>query len=135
MGYTNEFLYNEPILITGRVGTLGMVQRINIPCWASDNTLIIKSKYYEYVFQILKNINYENLNRGSTQPLITQNDLKNIQILLPSLDILEKFENNISILMKLYDKKILENKHLTNLKNYLLPKLMNGEIDVENIEL
>ena len=28
-----------------------------------------------------------------------------------------------------------ENMLLTNLKNYLLPKLMNGEIDVEKIEL
>lgn len=135
MGYTNKILYSEPILIIGRVGTLGIVQRINSPCWASDNTLVIKSNYYEYVFQILKNINYENLNRGSTQPLITQNDLKNIQILLPDLSTLEQFENNVDSLMKLYNKNILENNFLNKLKNYLLPKLMNGEIDVENIEL
>ena len=135
MGYTNKTLFNEPILIIGRVGTLGIVQRIITPCWASDNTLVIKSKYYEYIFQILKNINYENLNRGSTQPLITQNDLKNIQILLPNLNILEEFEKRISSLMKLYNKNVLENNKLSNLKNYLLPKLMNGEIDVEKVEL
>lgn len=135
MGYTNKILYSEPILIIGRVGTLGIVQRINSSCWASDNTLVIKSKYYEYIFQILKNINYENLNRGSTQPLITQNDLKNIQIILPDLNTLKQFENNVDSLMKLYNKNILENNFLNKLKNYLLPKLMNGEIDVENIEL
>ena len=135
MGYTNKILYNESILIIGRVGTLGIVQRINAPCWASDNTLIIRSEFYEYTFQILRNINYENLNRGSTQPLITQNDLKNIQILLPDLSILKQFENNVGSLMKLYNKNILENNFLNKLKNCLLPRLMNGEIDVENIEL
>lgn len=135
MGYTNKILYNEPILVIGRVGTLGTVQRINTPCWTSDNTLIIRSEFYEYIFQILRNINYENLNRGSTQPLITQNDLKNIQILLPDLSILKQFENNVGYLMKLYNKNILENNFLNKLKNCLLPKLMNGEIDIEKIEL
>ena len=135
MGYTNKILYNEPILIIGRVGTLGIIQRISTPCWASDNTLVIKSKYYEYVFQVLKNINYENLNRGSTQPLITQNDLKDFKALLPDLNTLKQFEDIISSLMKLHHKNILENNFLIYLKNYLLPKLMNGEIDVEKIEL
>ena len=37
--------------------------------------------------------------------------------------------------MKLYNKNILENNFLNKLKNCLLPKLMNGEIDIEKIEL
>ncbi|MED4853724.1 restriction endonuclease subunit S, partial [Caldifermentibacillus hisashii] len=77
MGYTNEFNYNEPVLVIGRVGTHGIVQRFNTKIWASDNTLVIKSKYYEYVNQILNIIDYKALNRGSTQPLITQSDIKN----------------------------------------------------------
>ena len=72
MGYTNQYLFKEKILITGRVGTHGIIQRFDSKCWPSDNTLIIKSKWYEYVYQILKTINYTKLNRGSTQPLITQ---------------------------------------------------------------
>ena len=70
MGYTNTALYKEPILITGRVGTHGVVQRFQVPCWPSDNTLVIKSDFYEYTYQILQRIDYKNMNRGSTQPLI-----------------------------------------------------------------
>ena len=50
MGFTNAILYNEPILVTGRVGTHGVVQRFQSPCWTSDNTLVIKSDFYEYTF-------------------------------------------------------------------------------------
>ena len=135
MGYTNEILYNEPILVIGRVGTLGIIQKLNIPCWTSDNTLVLKTKYYEYIFQILNGIDYQKLNRGSTQPLITQNDLKNIKILFPTLDILTKFEEKISSLMKLNETYKKEINFLNRLKNLLLPKLMNGEINVENIKL
>jgi type I restriction enzyme S subunit len=43
MGFTNAILYDEKILITGRVGTHGVIQRYSRPCWASDNTLVIIS--------------------------------------------------------------------------------------------
>jgi len=42
MGFVPEPLTTEPILLTGRVGTLGSVFRISTPCWPSDNTLIIR---------------------------------------------------------------------------------------------
>ena len=42
MGFVPEPLVTEPILLTGRVGTLGSVFRITEPCWPSDNTLILK---------------------------------------------------------------------------------------------
>ena len=61
-------------------------------CHPSDNTLVIKSTYYEYVFQILKRINYDAYNTGSTQPLITQKAISNIEIPLPPSNELDKFE-------------------------------------------
>ncbi len=105
MGYTNSLLYSNRILITGRVGTHGVVQRFNEPCWPSDNTLVILSKYYEYCYQILKTINYTAMNRGSTQPLITQTDLKNTEIVVPTNKILTDYEKDIRALMNLYEKK------------------------------
>lgn len=56
MGFVKEILYNERILIIGRVGTHGIIQRFNSPCWPSDNTLVITSDYYEFTNQILKKL-------------------------------------------------------------------------------
>ena len=135
MAYTNDYNCNEKVLIAGRVGTHGVIQRYNIPIWASDNTLIIKSKFYEFIYQVLKNIDWNSMNRGSTQPLITQSDLKNINIHIPNQKLLNDFESTAHLLMFQYDKLNIENQLLINLRNYLLPKLMSGEIDVSKIDI
>lgn len=135
IGYTCDANQTGRILITGRVGTHGVIQRFNSPCWASDNTLVIASKYYEYVYQILKRIDYASMNRGSTQPLITQVDMNKVSVLLPDVDILNEFESLAGTLMSQYETNILENNHLANIRDTLLPKLMSGELDVSNIDI
>ena len=130
MGYVKEALYTEPIIVIGRVGTHGIVQRINTPSWPSDNTLVIRSRYYEYVFQCLKRIDYNSLNIGSTQPLITQTQIKNQEILIPEKRILAAFE---SLLSRLYNEVEFNSNEITNLssiRDSLLPKLMSGRIRV-----
>lgn len=135
IGYTNAVLYEEPILVIGRVGTHGIVQRFQTPCWTSDNTLVIKSNFYEFVYQILQRIDYANMNRGSTQPLITQTDLKNVSIALPPNPIIREFEKMASTLMSIYDANHKENEQLAALRDSLIPKLMSGEIDVSGVAL
>lgn len=135
MGYTTDILCEKKILITGRVGTHGVIQRYNEPCWVSDNAFIITSRYYEYCFQILRSVNYRNLNRGSTQPLITQTDLKKLDVILPSEKILLNFEELVGSLMRVCDKNYFENKKLGELRDALLPRLMSGEIDVSKVEV
>lgn len=135
MGYVEEYNFNEPILVIGRVGTHGVIQRFNSKVWASDNTLVIKSNYYEYTNQILSRIDYNSLNRGSTQPLITQTDIKNQKIIIPKKGKLNEFEELVSSLYNLVNNNLIEIESLTNLRNILLPKLMSGEIDLSNLEL
>lgn len=135
MGFTNAVLYNEPILVTGRVGTHGVAQRFQSPCWTSDNTLVIKSEFYEYAFQALQRVDYVNMNRGSTQPLITQTDLKNVSIVIPTEAILLEYEKIAGTLMAMYESNRKENERLAVLRDTLLPRLMNCEIDVSNIEI
>ena len=134
MGYTNSVLFNEDILVTGRVGTHGIVQRFNYPCWPSDNTLVLKSDYYEYCYQILCTIDYASLNRGSTQPLITQTDIKNQIILIPPYSVLSDFEKYASTLMKAKENNQRSSRRLAELRDTLLPKLMSGEIKVNKYE-
>ena len=130
MGYTNDFLYNERILVIGRVGTHGVVQRFKSKVWTSDNTFVIKSETYEYINQILKSIDYSSLNRGSTQPLITQTDIKNVLIVYPKYELLNKFEDITSELLNRVEFNLENNIILSNLRDSLLPKLMSGEIKV-----
>lgn len=106
MNYINAFNFDEKILITGRVGTHGVIQRFFSKCWASDNTLVIKSKYYEFAYHFLKSVDWDLLNRGSTQPLVTQTDIKNLEIYIPNSHELNEFETTAEQLME-HQKLIL----------------------------
>ena len=130
MAYTDEALIDEKILITGRVGTHGVIQRFNTPCWPSDNTLVIKSRRYEFVYQILNSVDYKSMNRGSTQPLITQTDLKNVIIIIPPDEVSDDFENITADIMNNWYENNNQNKNLILMRDTLLPKLMSGEIRV-----
>ena len=135
MGFTSEANHTDKILVTGRVGTHGVVQRLNTPCWTSDNTLVITSPYYEFTNQILHRIDYSSMNRGSTQPLITQGDMKKVVVLVPDENTLAKFEEFAGSLMVKWEANNKENVKLASLRDTLLPKLMSGELDVSNIEI
>ena len=134
IGFTSKSNNIDRILVTGRVGTHGIIQRLNTPCWASDNTLVIKSSYYEFTNQILNRIDFSTMNRGSTQPLITQGDIKKIVILVPDENTLKKFEEFAGSLMGQWERNNNENIKLISLRDILLPKLISGEIDVSNID-
>lgn len=124
MGFTTEANHTDKILVTGRVGTHGVVQRFNSPCWTSDNTLVITSNFYEYTYQILQRIDYHSMNRGSTQPLITQGDINKVEILIPDQKVLKRFETLAGQLMVRYEENLLENSKLAELRDFLLIKLM-----------
>src|SRR5690625_7061812 len=62
MGYTNSYLYDESIIIIGRVGTHGVIQRFNRQSWPSDNTFVLRSDYEEFMYQVLKDRKSTRLN-------------------------------------------------------------------------
>lgn len=135
IGFTNKYLYNEPLLYTGRVGTLGKVFMINSAkkVWLSDNTLIIKpSSIFYFMYFVLKTSSLENLDVGSTQPLIRQSDLGEIEILLADDLLLEKFDITAKKIFDKIDKNLEQIQTLENMRDILIPKLLNGEIKINN---
>lgn len=135
MGFTSAPNQTNKILVTGRVGTHGVIQRFNTPCWTSDNTLVITSPYYEFTNQVLHRIDYSSINRGSTQPLITQGDMKKVVVLIPDKKTLAKFEEFAGSLMAKWEANNNEIIKLSSLRDTLLPKLMSSELDVSEIDL
>lgn len=134
MGFTSKPNHKDKILVIGRVGTHGVVQRFNIPCWTSDNTLVVTSSFYEFTNQILHRIDYSAINRGSTQPLITQGDIKKAPVLIPDKEFLVKFEDIAGSLMAKWEATNTENLRLVTLRDNILPKLISGSIDLSNID-
>lgn len=136
LGFSDEYLINEEAIITGRVGTLGTVFLVREPVWLSDNVLISQPRekcllYFAYF--ILRRFNFNSLNRGSTQPLITQGDLKLVDILVPDISYLNNFHDvSEKLFIKIFSNE-KEIQTLTQLRDTLLPKLMSGEVRVKSV--
>ena len=135
MGFTCSYLYDTPIIVTGRVGTHGIIQYFDEKCWPSDNTLVIQSKFLNFAYQYLHTVDFTTLNRGSTQPLITQSDIKKQSCLIAPEYVMLNFEEKLQSIRVLIQNNLCENYKLAQLRDALLPKLMSGEIEVSEVEV
>lgn len=132
MGTSDEFLLDEQLIITGRVGSLGNVRVVKGKYWLSDNVIFFRPKkgFFGFVYLMAKTFDYISLNRGSTQPLITQTDIKNQQITKPDEKSLNEFEEHFSVLLEKIQANDSENENLTKLRDSILPRLISGKLKV-----
>lgn len=110
IGYSDFFNY-EDVIIIGRVGAnCGSVHIEKGKCWVSDNALagLPKNKNSQFNYYLIKSLDLNNLQIGSSQPLLTQGILNNISLKFPE----EKTEQQriASILSSLDDKIELNNR-------------------------
>ena len=95
---------------------------------------IIPTKKYssEFIYYTLKNSlkTISQYASGSTFKEISGGVLKTIEICLPSLSIIESFTKTITPVFKKQDVLEQENQKLKQLRDWLLPLLMNGQVNV-----
>lgn len=72
---------------------------------------------------------------GTTVLHLNKNCFKEYTIKLPNEDILKDLSKVIEVNYKKISQIIEENKKLEQLRDALLPKLMNGDIDLDNVEI
>ena len=90
-------------------------------------------------FTIYNKENKEMLERlassKAAQPGLNQSELRSLKIKICDKETIENFEANVKPIMENIANNSLENKKLVELRDTLLPKLMNGEIDLDKIEI
>ena len=72
----------------------------------------------------------EELNVGSTQPLIRQTDLKVLEIIVPDKETINRFHGNVEQFFNKIRQNQQQIRTLEKLRDTLLPKLMSGEVRV-----
>lgn len=135
VGYHKDFLVPGPGIITGRKGTLGVINYSFQNFFPIDTTFFITSKknskglFFEYF--LLKTLNLSEMNSDSAVPGLNRNLAHGIQISIPPIKLINQFNHNTDPLFS----KIRFNQNqimiLTTLRDSLLPKLMSGEAKVE----
>ena len=133
MRYVDKFLYDKESVLIPRKGTLNNVFYINDPFWSVDTmfyTEMKKENIAKYVYFFVKGKDLNSMNAGSAVPSMTTEILNAIEVVIPSDEYLEKFENIVSPMFKQIKQCIIENENLASIRDTLLPKLMNGEIKI-----
>ena len=123
IGYSSAYNCEEQVMTTGRVGTLGVVNKYKGRVYMADNVLVIMSQYYEYCYQILQQLDYNNITKGGVQSLITQTDLKAVEIIIPDGMAIMNYEKTVFSLFEMIATKQQENSKLTELQSLLLAKM------------
>ena len=132
-------------LLFSGIGTIGRVYLIkdNPYNWnISESIFTIRANKKcssEFLYLLLLNKNMQNyaVNKasGSVQKGIRMADLKQFKVKLPTYKEMQEFTAEIKpIINKIYNK-LGQNRKLEQLRDTLLPKLMNGEIDLDKVEI
>ena len=112
LGYSEKYNYNN-ILIIGRVGAYcGSIHYHKEKCWVSDNAIAgeVKSDYsIDYLYYLIKSLNLNDRQVGSSQPLLTQGVLNNISVKIYESS---QTQQSIAAVLSALDKKIALNKQI-----------------------
>lgn len=136
-GYTNKAkITTKSVTISAR-GTIGFKVLRNYDYYPIVRLISLFPKTdrisSEYLFYILDEATINGT--GTTQQQLTVPMVKDLKIKVFDRELIDKFTTfPIKINNKVKENK-KENQVLKQLQDILLPKLMNGEIDIENIEI
>ena len=132
-------LYCNEIIISnvGDVGSVHLCPKLDIPMTLGNNIIMLRPNEKEYNYFLYLWFKYfsgqgliQGIKGGSAQPKFNKTDFKNLPLLIPSFEIIERsywiFESMFSIL----SSNIKENSRLSLLRDTLLPRLMSGELEV-----
>ncbi len=129
----------EPVLYSGesvlipRKGSLNNILYVAGDFWTIDTMFYSLPKapnIAKYMYLFLSRLDMYSFNIGAAVPSMTVKILDGINVLLPSAEILMRFESVISSMFE--KKRVLENQIETasQARDRLLSKLMSGEIEV-----
>ncbi|WP_414358348.1 restriction endonuclease subunit S [Streptococcus oralis] len=97
---------------------------------------IVPQKYSAYINTFLQSSEFKcyllKQSMGTNINNLTNSDILDCRIILPNEEILDKFENIVEKNIKLISNNYIQNQELTQLRDWLLPMLMNGQVKVEN---
>ena len=138
--YHNQFNTKSPVITISASGAnAGYTNLWSIPVWASDcsyiDDSITKNVYFWYIVLKTRQNEIFDAQTGSAQPHIYPQHIAEMSIDELNIDEVEKYDNLVAPFFKMIGKNQKQNKKLSQLRDTLLSKLMNGEIDLDNIEI
>lgn len=144
MDYVDNYIFDGIYLLLGEDGTVvdtkgfPILQYVEGKFWVNNHAHILTGKLgytVETLYLLFKQTNVTHIVTGAVQPKISQANLKKLPAIIPNIKELDNFNTIIQPIFSMIRKNKNENQRLAELRDTLLPKLMNGEIDVDDVQV
>ena len=132
----NKVLYSGESVLIPRKGSLNNILLVSGDFWTIDTmfySIPKRPNITKYIYLYLSGVDMYAMNIGAAVPSMTVKILEGMKLLCPTDHVVESFEETVRPYFDMIE--LLKNKivSLAEARDKLLPKLMSGEIEVENI--
>ena len=140
MDYVNDYIFDGEYILMGEDGTVEtedgypILQYATGKFWVNNHAHVLtaKSPFNNYfIWFFLKQCNISGIVTGAVQPKINQENLKNIDIPIPDLTLINSANQFFANIFAKILNNLEQIKTFQKLRDTLLPKLISGEIRVK----
>ena len=140
MDYVNDYIFDGDYVLMAEDGSVmtetgtPILQRISGKNWVNNHAHVlepVKNHSCKLLMMLLKDVSVMKIKTGSIQMKINQENMNKIVVPAIPLELLFEINQKLEVIDKQQLNLIEENKQLTQLRDWLLPMLMNGQVKVE----
>jgi len=144
MDYVDNYIFDGIYLLLGEDGTVvdtkgfPILQYVYGQFWVNNHAHILtgRSGYsVEELYLFFSLTNIKNIVTGAVQQKVSQQNLKKVPAIVPSVEAMKNFDEIIQPMFDQIRNLQDENASLAALRDSLLPRLMSGELDLTDINL
>ncbi len=143
MDFVDNYLFDGIYTLIGEDGSvvkedgLPYMQYVWGKLWVNNHAHILQGKNgfsTEMLHVMLSNTNIKSLVTGAVQAKLSQANMQKIKLALPPIEILDTIRPSFDIIYQIKRAKEDELHRLAELRDTLLPRLMSGELKVNDVE-
>lgn len=132
IGYHSEAIEHDECIVIGKIGALcGNVRYVEGDIWVTNNAIIVKNTspykiHTAYISKLLSVMNLRKLAIGTAQQYITTDQIKNVEISIPSIEnqkFINKLFDDLSLSVERYSELL---DTINDSKNSLSANIFKG---------
>jgi type I restriction enzyme S subunit len=128
-GYHDQFLVNGPSIIVGRKGTVGTLYWEDQNFFPIDTVFFVKASVpLSYCYYLLQTLGLKDMNTDAAVPGLNRSNVYRLIVPYANEYILKAFDQIVKPIRDQIFRNTQQIQTLENVRDYLLPKLISGEV-------
>ena len=136
--FHDEAKVRGPGVVTGRYGTLGEVFYVCGDFWPLNTSLYVQEFHGNsalIIVHLLRSLNLAHQNAAGAVPGVNRNALHLLPVAFPPIELQQQIEPTFQSLQEGIYNLHRRTEILREVRDFLLPKLISGQLDVEHLDI